>query len=344
MRKNVRGETQSTAEPRWGWSGVAPRTAVKLSASDIDLQVLLPGHRSSNDQILLALRGLGGTYHRYLHQDEFGPTRAERMAALRLLLYQFDLLVSRLKALPKHLRLRLSKQLYGNPILLGHDVDNFQAHRNDEAVVRKVGEAAVDVGRMLENASAAPDAQPMDDLSDAAERTLQLLRALDTTTAGALAIDTELPRLEVEEGAESEVFGFAVVCGRIERLRRHAELTLARLERQKGPERSVSARWLVWRLCDLYQCETGRPVTSSAVADYSYRGTPQSPAGRFVLAAVEALQPPDAWAQKPDHWVAQRRVHILNKGCLGRTVYFAMREYVARHPSAGRRRGRKRTE
>ena len=30
------------------------------------------------------LRDLGGRYHRYLHQDEFGPSRAERMAALRV--------------------------------------------------------------------------------------------------------------------------------------------------------------------------------------------------------------------------------------------------------------------
>jgi len=95
---------QGTDEPRWGWSGVAPLAAAELSASDIDLGVLLPGHRSPIEQIVLELRDLGGRYHRYLHQDEFGPTRAERMAALRLLLDQLDLLLSRLNGLPRYLR------------------------------------------------------------------------------------------------------------------------------------------------------------------------------------------------------------------------------------------------
>src|SRR6266446_7702972 len=68
---------RGTAEPRWGWSGVAPLTGPQLSASDIDLPGLLPGHQSSDAQIIRTLCDLGAKYHRYLHQDEFGPTRAE---------------------------------------------------------------------------------------------------------------------------------------------------------------------------------------------------------------------------------------------------------------------------
>jgi len=346
--KNVCKETAGTAEPRWGWSGVAPVTAVQLSASDIDLRALLPGHHSPIAQIVLALGDLGGKYHRYLHQDELGPTRAERMAALRLLLDRLDLLLSLLNGLAGHLRLRLSKHLASDRIPIECDFDNFQAHRNDEGAVQRVAEAAVDEGRMLYAASATHDAELMDDLRGAAETTLQFLCALDTTTEGAVAIDTELPRLEVEGGAEVEVIGFAVACARIERLQRRVELTLARLERQKGPERSVSLGWLVWQLCDLYRHETGRRVTNSAVAvahyNYTgtnYTGTPQSPAGRFVLAAVEALQPSQAWVQEPDHRVAPRRDRIRDKGGLGRAVYFAMREYVAHHPPSRRRRGRR---
>ena len=64
-------------------SGVAPVAAVQLSASDIDLRAPLPDHRSPIEEIVVALRDLGGRYQRYVHQDEFGPTRAERMAALR---------------------------------------------------------------------------------------------------------------------------------------------------------------------------------------------------------------------------------------------------------------------
>jgi hypothetical protein len=123
---------------------------------------------------------------------------------------------------------------------------------------------------------------------------------------------------------------------------------LARLERRRGPERCESLALLVWELCDLWHVETGQPVTSSAVAvtHYNYSGThytakPQSPAGRFVLAATQALQPSGAWAQEPDDWMAPRRASILDKGRVERAVYFAMREYVAHHPSSGRRGRRK---
>jgi hypothetical protein len=341
MATAARKRRQGTTEPRWGWSGVALLTAVQLSASDIDLRALLPGHDSPIEQIVRSLRDLGGKYHRYLHQDELGPTRAERMVALRFLLDQLDLLSARLNGLRGHLRPGLSKHLASDRSPIECDVDSYRAHRNDVEVVQQVAEAALDEGRILYAASAGCDAELMDDLSGAAETTLQLLCALDTTTAGAVAIDTELPRLEIAEGAESDVIAFAVVCARIERLRRRFELTLAGLECRKGPERSISLEWLVWQLCDLYHYETGRPVTSSAVVEYLYKGTPQSPAGRFVLAAVEALQPPEAWAQEPDHWVATRRDRILDKGGLGRAVYFAMREYVAHHPSNGRRGRRK---
>ena len=337
----ARGKRQGRAAPRWGWSGVAPLTAVPLSASDIDLPDLLPSHHSPIAQLVLALRDLGEKYHRYLHQDELGPTRAERMAALRSLLDQLDLLSAQLSGLPEHLRPRFSKHLASDRTPIECDVDNFQAHRDDEEAVQRVAETAVDKGRMLDASSATHDAELMDDLRGTAETTLQLLRALDTTTAGAVAIDTELPRLEVEGGAGVEVIGFTVACDRIERLRRRAELTLARLERRKGPERCVSLTWLVWQLCDLYHRETGRRVTSSAVKEYSYIGTPQSPAGRFVLAAVEALQPSQAWGQEPDHRVAPQRDHILDKAGVARAVYFAMREYVADHPPSRSRRGRR---
>src|SRR5260370_4254086 len=184
---------QGTAEPRWGWSGVAPLTAVQSSASDIDLfRALLPGHHSPIAQIVLAMCGLGGRYHRYLHQDELGPTRAERMVALRSLLDQLDRLLPLLNGLPGHLRLRLSKHLASDRIPIECDFDNFQAHRDDEEAVQRVAEAAADEVRMLYASSATHGAELMDDLRDAAETMLQLLCALDTTTAGAGAPHNEL--------------------------------------------------------------------------------------------------------------------------------------------------------
>jgi hypothetical protein len=96
-------------------------------------------------------------------------------------------------------------------------------------------------------------------------------------------------------------------------------------------------------LCDLYHDETGQLVTSSPRVKKRYEGMPQSPAGQFVLTAVKALQPAEAWAQESDHLVAQRRARILDENSLNRRVYYAMREYVSHHP-AGDRRGRRKAK
>jgi hypothetical protein len=329
---------QGKAEARWGWSGVAPVAAVQLSASDIDLRALLPDHRSPIEEIVVALSDLGGRYQRYVHQDEFGPTRAERMAALRWLRNRLELLLSRLHGLPEDIRLRLSDQLAGSA---EPDVDNLQAYRNDVTAVQQIGEAAVEVERLLHTAPTTPDAALMAELSGTAQATAELLSALDTTTAGAIAIDSDRPALEIGADGDIDLINVAAVSARIKRLRDRVELVLTRLERRRGRERCESLRWLVWQLCDLYHRETGRPVTSSAVVDYLYKGAPQSPVGKFRLAAAEASCPPQSGCATPISPPAQRRVH---REWLGGPVYFAMREYVALHRGSGRRRGRKPVE
>jgi hypothetical protein len=330
---------RGTAQPRSGWSGVAPLTTAQLSASDIDLEALLPGHHSPIEQIVLELRDLGGRYHRYLHQDELGPTRAERMAALRSLLKQLDLLSSRLYGLPGYLRLRLSKQLASRCGSV-EDIDKFEAHRNDDEAVRQVGEAATDEVSMMHATSMTSDAALMDDIRGAAENAGQLLSVLDTTTAGAVVLDTELPPLEIAQNDEDDLIGLAMVCARIERLRCRVEKTLANLERRKGAERSESLRWLVWELCELYKRETGKSVTNSAVSKDKFTSEPQSPAGRFVLAAAAALRPSEAWMREHSIWNRGMRARVLNKGGLKRAVYFAMRQYVAHHSLSSDPRGR----
>jgi hypothetical protein len=57
----------------------------------------------------------------------------------------------------------------------------------------------------------------------------------------------------------------------------------------------LSLRWLVERLGDLWFNETGEIVTSNAIKGGDYSGIPQSAAGRFITATVEAMQPSKAW-------------------------------------------------
>src|SRR5262249_50716704 len=129
--------------------------------------------------------------HRYLHQDELGPTRAERLAALRLLLDQLDLFLSRLNGFPVHLRPRLSRRLPSDCGSVEHELDKFQAHCHDEEAVPQVGEAAAGESSRVGASPMANDAELMDEIRHAAENTTQLLSLLDTTTEGAVVLDTE---------------------------------------------------------------------------------------------------------------------------------------------------------
>jgi hypothetical protein len=309
-------------------------------APDLDLEILLPGHRSPREEIARALCDLRGLYHRYLHQDELGPTRGERMAALRSLSDRLDLLVSRINELPADVRQWLSQQLIFRPSSLAADIDKFEAHCNDEEAVRLIAEAATGYAGIPSMAPATDDARLMEDLCRAAQRTIELLSGLDTTTEGAVVLDSELPPLEIRQGRDSDLAGFAIACARIERLRCRVREVLAGLKRRKGAECSESLRLLVWQLCDLYARETGKPVTNSAISKDEYTSEPQSPAGRFVLAAADALQPSEAWMREHDQWVRGMRARILHKGGRKRAVYFAMRDYVAHHSSSTSRRGR----
>jgi hypothetical protein len=95
---------KNAVSPRWGWSGV--REIVPPLWSEAELRRvagLLPSRQTSIDNLVAELHAIGGRYHRNLHQEEFGPTRAERMQALRDLLVRLDVLSSRLEALPPQL-------------------------------------------------------------------------------------------------------------------------------------------------------------------------------------------------------------------------------------------------
>jgi hypothetical protein len=332
---------RGTAEPRWGWSGVAPVTPAKLSRADVEsiLAVLPYSRRRPIKPILVELSQLGGRFHRYLHQDEFGPSRAERMAALRALLDYFGVLIPLLKALPTPSRLWLCKQLAvtaSTEILVDMDND-FGAFANDEEALQQLAAAASLYDSAADTALTGAAAMAIADLTSTAETTAVLFSNLDSTTAGTLIDEFRVHPLSVAWDEESY---FAIVYARLCRLNNRIERALAQLESRGGPDPLFSLNWLVWELCDLYSRETGQPVTSSAITDYIYTGIPQSQAGRFVLACVEALQPSNTWVMQPDHqWVEKtRRPRILDKNARGRAVYFAMREYVARRP-VGTRRG-----
>jgi hypothetical protein len=280
------------------------------------------------------LLDLGAKYHRYLRQDEFGPTRAARMAALRQLLEQITGISSKLNGLPEHLRSQLDLRLSLDERSSSLCVTSSGSYtEDDETVIELLYEAAIDVGCALVGTQAGHDAKLMEALAEVTKRTLLLLCALDTTTSweAVIASDFVLPDAT---GADS----LSLLRGRIMDLTRRFTTALDRLERQRGPEPALSVRWLVWRLCDLWHRETEQPVTSSAVREGVYTSEPQSPAGKFVLAAAEALRPSKSWIRENKYQGAPVRARVVAlPGDLDRRVHSVMREYVADHVSASRR-------
>src|SRR5262249_58166293 len=97
-------------------------------------------------------------------------------------------------------------------------------------------------------------------------------------------------------------------------------------------------RGCVGQLWDFWVREGGGAVRSSEVGKGKYTSEPQSPAGRFVLAAVEALQPSEAWMREHEIEQAPVRARVIEGPTnLSQAVHFSMRQYVAHHPSANRR-------
>jgi hypothetical protein len=318
--------------PRWGWSGSEKITWPERIDENLDAVLnLLPAIRSSRADLTRELASLGARCGRYLHQDEFGPTRAEQMAALRQLRGALKVLNSCLAELPEAQHMAMSQQFLMRDdyrdIASGDDVGVMQAYENDCKAVKLIALAIVDVERNLRGLrlETMPSTSPV---SEAVEKVFGLVQALDTSTADQIATFDQAPCLDIDRDADP----CRLVFARVRRLQRLVEVPLARLERDRGPEPRVSLRWLVRELCAIWERETGQAVTSSAVEAYRYTGTPRSPAGKFVLAAVKALRPP------PDDTGDHRAVRALYTD---QTVHWAIQDYVRDHPPAtGRRRGR----
>jgi hypothetical protein len=105
VKKIVRG-------PPWGWSGVFPIVIGGRSKANLrSIARLLPRRKSSRESVVASLQMIRALFHRRLHQDEFGPTRADRAGLLRQIIEQLGALRSQLEGLPAPLRLQFSALL-----------------------------------------------------------------------------------------------------------------------------------------------------------------------------------------------------------------------------------------
>jgi hypothetical protein len=328
---------------RWGFDGVAQIVAPQWSEAELRaVACRLPRRQASVETIVAELIDIGGRYHRNLHQDEFGPTRAERMAALREILDRLDNLLARLGDLPAGLLTVLSENQC-LPAVGPPDTDLLESYLAGQAVIELLFETATDLSRALARTGTVAETKLVADIRDAAETILVLLGGLDSTTEAEVVIDSGSAKL-VSVKAET-VDPLTLVRAQMDLFRRRFEVALSSLEHRKGPERRLSLRLLVCHLCDLWRRETGKPVTANPVQQGTYTARPQSAAGRFVSAAVEVLQPPPSWMDEHEAAGAQVRASFVTvpAGTRAQAVHAAMRAYVAAQTAGSMpRRGRPR--
>ena len=271
---------------------------------------LLPSYKSSRTELLEFFNQVGARLRRNLRQDEFGPTRADRIASLRQLVRAVDKVVAQANAAPPSIRDQLEQAL--------------DARTPSDGTLNSILTVVLETAAELEEAASvrrdSRSTRACRNLKQAAERTLYMVEALDTATAA---------EIFEEEVAKP---GDKLAAGELsQRLTRHAALysrTLERLKRGRGAESHNSVHILVWDLAYLWTHETGLPVTSNAVKDYSYTASPRSGAGRFIVTAFDILfqatSEMDDPARHPDSWVAK----LNHPAARRRAVYFSMRKYV----------------
>ena len=170
--------------PRWEWSGVQ---AIDFRGrSKIDLRriaKLLPQRQSSIDKIVARLREMRGRYHRYLWQDEFGPTRADRAQALKVLVEKMEALRAEIDCLSPQLRGLLAEELLAiwSPTP-SFDSDPVDSHAADRGAIEAFAAATATMRQDLLRAGAVDQADALDKLCSAAETAAMFLTNLDSTT------------------------------------------------------------------------------------------------------------------------------------------------------------------
>jgi hypothetical protein len=85
-RNPTKSREGKAVKPAWGWSGAVQRYVSSPDSRVWDLVAMLPSQKKSSDkQIANYLVDLGARFQRWLHQDEFGPSRRHQTASLRAL-------------------------------------------------------------------------------------------------------------------------------------------------------------------------------------------------------------------------------------------------------------------
>jgi hypothetical protein len=83
MSERADRDRKFQTKPCWSWSGAERLNFPEQTKGLAQLVAMLPTKGSSDNQILAFLVELRARFQRWLHQDEFGPTRRQQTAAPR---------------------------------------------------------------------------------------------------------------------------------------------------------------------------------------------------------------------------------------------------------------------
>jgi len=284
MMERAEHKRKFETKPCWSWSGAE---ALNFSEqTDLrPLLAMLAAKQSSDEQILAFLVDLRARFQRWLHQDEFGPTRRQQTAALSALKKSLQTLQRQLaKGAPPQ------RQQFDATLRSGGD--------RSAATLERIYEAAGDFERDLRIAGASN--RHIDwaaRIKTCAETTMAQGQSLDTNADGEILLTTLQHRFDPLQTCPPD-FGLADAEQWLSAYWNVVDQTLCRLNERGGAEDRVSLKLLVEQLCEFWERETGRPVTAHGMIKLEYTQRTETEAGRFVTSAVEAMLPESSWSDE----------------------------------------------
>jgi hypothetical protein len=278
---------RSTAQPKWCWSGMSKIPSLHELRNRVRVIVeRMPVEASRVELIISEVLDLGARYHRYLHQVEFGPCRAERLAALRQLVMQIDNLLKALRQLPHWLKDELSSAL-ARDTPFRRTKSRAEQNFNNKAVAWRLLAA---IERIQDCRDHGSEVKLIEFIHREATETCGRLLSVDTATEENLFFNGELV---LRRNWKERLPNLAEVRRRLTRLGRNAMLAIDYLEQKKGPEPASSLAILVVELCELFRRETGSRITGASLGYTARDGKikPPSKEGQIIIDLAEILQP-----------------------------------------------------
>jgi hypothetical protein len=318
----VRGESDRKLQtkPCWSWSGAEALNFARQTDDLERLVAMLPEKKSSTEEILTFLVDLRARFQRWMHQDEFGPTRRAQTAALR--------------ALKKSLQ-TLQEQLVKGATVQREQLDTTLRARNhlSATVLERLYEGADDLECNLRTSGASGrEIDWASRIKCRAEKTMAQSQSLDTNTDG------EILPIATQHGFDphqtySADFSLAHAERWLNAYWNVVDKALCELNKKRGAEERESLKLLVELLCELWERETASDVTAHGMSKLEYTQRAETQAGRFVTSAVEAMLPESAWFNEHSGFshAVRARTFLPSRQCdRARQIFVIMRDFVRR--------------